>query len=229
MFARRHRAFVAYPAEHTCRSFYDFSSRHELNDILACHRFHRLAALVRRLQADLPAGLAPPARALDYGAGSGILARWLRDEAGLSVAATDLSPETRARLEAQGFPPPLDGERFALILCADSLGEIHADEDDWLADPAHAGDEDFEKEFEARYGLSHKLSSLKDLLAPGGTILLYEPIPAGHVWDGAARLLARAGWRVEIRGAAPSLGLRLTHPDGPENTPVPSPTRRSGA
>src|SRR5690606_4701464 len=54
-FARLHRAFVAYPTPHTCRSFYDFIARHDLHALLACHRFHRLAALLRRLHADLPA------------------------------------------------------------------------------------------------------------------------------------------------------------------------------
>lgn len=209
-FARLHRAFVAYPAMHTCRRFYDFVARHALHDLLACHRFHRLAALLRRLRADVPAG---PARALDYGAGSGILATWLRDEAHCAVAATDLSPDTRARLEAQGFPPPQDGERFDLILCADSLGEIHADEDDWLSDPAHGASDHFVEELEARYGFSHKLAEIKDLLAPGGMILLYEPIPPDHVWTGAARLLEAAGWRVGITGAAPAPGLRLTLPE----------------
>src|SRR5690606_1341902 len=99
-----------------------FVSRHDIHHIIACHRFERLAALLRRLREDVPAHPGQPAqrpspaRALDYGAGSGILAAWLRDEAHLSVAATDLSPATRARLEAQGFPPPQDGERFDLIL-----------------------------------------------------------------------------------------------------------------
>ncbi len=212
-FARLHRAFVAYPAEHTCRGFYDFIARHELHALLACHRFHRLAALVRRLHADLPARKpGVPARALDQGAGSGILSTWLRDQAGCTVSATDLSAETRARLESAGFPPPRDGDRFDLILCADSLGEIHADEDDWLSDAENAGHEAFCDELEARYGLAHKLAGLKGLLAPGGIMLVYEPIASEHVWRGAARLLEAAGWRVDVTGAAPVFGLRLTLP-----------------
>lgn len=212
-FARLHRAFVAYPTPHTCRSFYDFIARHDLHALLACHRFHRLAALLRRLHADLPARKpGAPARALDHGAGSGILSTWLRDQADYTVSATDLSPETRARLESSGFPPPQTGARFDLILCADSLGEVHADDDDWLSNPDNAEHEAFADELEARYGLVHKLSDFKDLLAPGGTILVYEPISAEHVWRGAARRLAAAGWRVDRTGAAPVFGLRLTRP-----------------
>lgn len=216
-FTRLHRAFVAYPAEHTCRGFYDFIARHDVHNLLACHRFTRLATLLRRLREDLPSPLhAPepqaPVRALDYGAGSGILAAWLRDEAGFAVAATDLSPETRARLEAQGFSAPQERDRFALILCADSLGEIHADEDDWLADAKNSDAEDFLDELEARYGFSHKVSKLKDLLTDQGVILLYEPIRTETVWVGAARLLRAAGWHVEPRGEPSAWGLRISRP-----------------
>lgn len=213
-FTRLHRAFVAYPTERTCRAFYDFAARHDLLDLLASHRHDRLLALTRRLDLDIqdrPAGAA-----LDYGAGSGALAARLRD-AGFSVSALDLSSLTQERLAAQGFARPRDNEIFDLILCADSLGEIHADEDDWLADPANAAHEAFEDELEARYGLSHKLKVLKDLLKPDGTILLYEPVPAEAFWRGAARLLENRNWHARLLGPAPVWGLRLT----PKNARVP--------
>lgn len=217
-FARLHRAFVAYPTEHTCRAFYDFAARHDLLTLLASHRYERLLALTRRLDKDLES-LAPGA-ALDYGAGSGVLAARLRD-AGFAVSALDLSPLTQERLASQGFKSPWPDARFDVILCADSLGEIHADEDDWLTLPENAAHEAFEDELEARYGLSHKLNKLRDLLKEDGTILVYEPVPLEAFWRGAARLLETRGWRAALLGPVPTWGLQLTSPSVP-----PSPSGR---
>src|SRR5690606_4485322 len=149
-FARLHRAFVAYPAEHTARAFYYFSARSGLHDLLACHRFNRLVAIAEALaETDFEAR-----RVLDFGAGGGFLAGWLRDVRGADVTVADLSPKSEALLEAAGFQPLRNAKRprFDIILCADSLGEIHADEDDWLSDPDNADAPDFSDEVEARYG-----------------------------------------------------------------------------
>jgi hypothetical protein len=208
-FARLHRAFVAYPAEHTCRAFYDFCARRDLLDLLASYRFDRLCDIAASLSQTDPELPLRGARVLDWGAGGGALAAWLRDERGAQVSASDLSPATAERLAARGFPPPAPGETFDFILCADSLGEIHADEDDWLADEGNAGDESFSGELDARYGLVPKLAALATWLAPGGTVLLFEPVAQEHFWQGAARLLEDAGWRAEMLGPAPAWHLRL--------------------
>jgi SAM-dependent methyltransferase len=203
-FARLHRAFVAYPAEHTCRAFYDFAARENLLDALACHRFDRLLALATALESRVPAG----AKVLDYGAGGGYLAAWIRASRSASVSVVDLSPGVSDALAAQGFPAPNMGETFEVLLCADSLGEIHADEDDWLSDPENTDHDSFGSEMEARYGFAHKLAALKPFLAPRGSILLFEPVSLEHFWRGAAQLLESQGWRVEILGPEPVWGLR---------------------
>jgi SAM-dependent methyltransferase len=206
-FTRRHSAFVAYPAEHTARAFYDFAARHGLHALLASHRFHRLVAIAESLRS-LPLD---GAAILDVGAGGGYLANWMR-ESGARVTISDLSPASEEALAARGFPL-LRGHpdaRFDLILCADSVGEVHADEDEWLADAANADDPDFAGELEARYGLAHKLAALRPRLAAGGRVALFEPAPLPHFWRGAARLLEGEGWRVETLGPEPAWGLVLT-------------------
>ncbi len=209
VFARLHRAFTGYPAEHTARAFYDFAARNGLHALLASHRFHRLVAVAESLR-DLPL---EGAAALDAGAGGGFLAAWLRDARGARVAVSDLSPASEAALSARGFPLLREepaGARFDFVLCADSLGEVNADDDDWLADPANADDPDYAGELEARYGLAGKLAALRPLLAPGGTAALFEPAPQAHFWRGAARLFESEGWSAKILGPEPAWGLMLT-------------------
>lgn len=219
-FARAHRAFVAYPAEHTARAFYDLAARHDLLGLLAGARHARLAAILAAVAEDVAAAgtRARAARALDVGAGGGFAAAWLRDVLGMTVRATDLSPATAARLDGLGFGAPDPGETFDLVLCADSLGEVHADEDDWLADPANADDAGYADELEARYGFASKLEPLRARLAPGGVVVLFEPVPQPHFWRGAARALEAAGWAADLRttpAARLVVGLPHGDPDGP--------------
>ncbi len=209
-FARVHRAFVAYPAAHTCRTFYDFVARHGLLKIVASTRFERLTHIIESLGQTVP--LSTGKRALDFGAGSGLISTWLREVTGHSVAAVDLSTASMAALAESGFPAPHPEDQFDLIVCADSLGEIHADEDDWLSEPENSDDRDFGAELEARYGFSHKLMPFKALLKSDGVVLIYEPIALDHFWQGAASLLTHAGWHVEILGPNPAWGLKLTRP-----------------
>jgi SAM-dependent methyltransferase len=215
-FARKHRAFVAYPTEHTARAFYDLVARHGLHPLLASHRFDRLVAIAEALDASSDASL-NGARALDVGAGGGFLAAWLRDARGARVTVSDLSPASEEALAARGFALLRDttrdasnDARFDLILCADSLGEVHADEDEWLSDAAHAEDPRFAAELEARYGFAEKLSALRPRLAAGGRVALFEPAPQAHFWRGAARLLEGHGWSARILGPEPAWGLILT-------------------
>jgi len=217
-FRRLHGALAAYPTPHTVRSFYDFAAQRELLPVLASFRFERLvdlcAALLKLNGTEGNAGaFFAGKRILDYGAGGGYLADFLRT-LGADVTVTDFSPATVRSLASKGFStlpaaaPEVSGLRFDLILCADSLGEVHADEDDWLSAPEHLDDPLYPAELEARYGFAEKLASLRPLLAPGGTVLVFEPIPLPHFWLGAARALEAAGWTAEVLGP-PASGLKL--------------------
>jgi SAM-dependent methyltransferase len=210
-FQRLHRAFAAYPAAHTVRAFYDFAAQRDLLALLAAFRYNRLVDIVAALSVFSFEGR----RVLDFGAGGGYLAGVLRD-LGAEVSVADISPATLRRLESRGhsvFRIPEDvtaGRLFDFIVCADSLGEINADEDDWLASPENLDSGNFSSELEARYGFSEKLAALRPLLAPGGGVLVFEPVAREHFWRGAARALEAAGWGAEVLGPAPAWGLRLT-------------------
>lgn len=206
-FQRLHRAFAAYPAAHTVRAFYDFAAQRDLLGLLAGFRFDRLVDLAGALSTQALAGR----RVLDYGAGGGYLAGYLR-AAGAEVTVADFSPATLLRLETFGYPalagdaPPVPD--FDLILCADSLGEVNADEDDWLAAPENLEDPNYPAELNARYGFAEKLAPLKSRLAPDGFVLLFEPVRHPHFWQGATRALESAGWTAEVL-TAPAWGLKL--------------------
>jgi SAM-dependent methyltransferase len=207
-FQRLHRAFAAYPAAHTVRAFYDFAAQRDLLALLAGYRFDRLVDLAGALSLQGLAGK----RVLDYGAGGGYLAAWLR-AAGAEVTVADFSPATLRRLEGLGYPALADtaatsAARFDRIVCADSLGEVNADEDDWLSAPENLEDPAYPGELDARYGFAEKLAPLKPLLAGDGCVLLFEPVRHPHFWQGAARALEAAGWRAEVL-SAPAWGLKL--------------------
>ncbi len=205
-FQRLHRAFAAYPAAHTVRAFYDFAAQRDLLALLASFRFDRLVNLAGALSTYSFTGKT----VLDYGAGGGFLAAYLRAQ-GAAVSVADFSSITLGRLETLGYPiaaPPF-APSFDIILCADSLGEINADEDDWLAAPENLEDPDYPRELEARYGFAEKLAALRPALSARGEILLFDPIPQPHFWTGAARALETAGWSAKVIGPNPVWGLKL--------------------
>ncbi len=213
-FARLHRAFIAYPAQHTCRSFYDFVAEHGLHDLLACYRFQRLVRIAESLQGAALHG----ATILDFGAGGGFLGGYLRDALDAKVFVADLSPVSLKTLASKGFtifdpasaaPPP----RFDLILCADSLGEVHADEDGWLSDPANASAPALPDEVEARYGIAEKLAPLKSFIASNGIVSVHEPVQTETFWKGAANLLERHQWKPSLHGPEGGRHLRLRRAD----------------
>jgi hypothetical protein len=209
-FRRRHRNFVGYPVEHTCRAFYDFAGKHDLLDLLASFRFERLCRIA--------ACLSPlPLRGcsiLELGAGGGHLSGYLREELGADVSVTDWCTENLFALEEEGFETftgPQDAssrrKRFDFILCADSLGEVNADEDSWLREPENATDPEYAERVEQRYGFVGKLAPWKPRLTPGGSILLFEPIGLPFFWEGVAASFAEFGWKAEILGPDPVWGV----------------------
>ncbi len=209
-FRRRHGNFVAYPVEHTCRAFYDFAGQHDLLDLLASFRFERLCRIAASLS-PLPLRGLP---VLELGAGGGHLAGYLREELGADVSVSDWCRENLRALEAEGFEAFADagdavskGKRFDFILCADSLGEVNADEDSWLREPENAAAPDYAEQVEQRYGFAEKLAPWKPLLAPGGSVLLFEPIGLPYFWEGAAGCLRQAAWKAEVLGPDPAWGV----------------------
>lgn len=212
-FKRRHRNFVDYPMDHTCRAFYDFAAKHALLDLLASYRFERL----RRIGSHLSTLALRDRHVLELGAGGGYLAAFLRDECGARVSVMDLSPETVKILSAAGFEilstsdnlePKSD--RLDFIVCADSLGEINSDEDSWLREPENGGDPDYAMELDQRYGLAAKLAPWKSLLKTEGQVLLFEPIGLESFWVGAAASLQLSGWNSTLLGPEPAWGLALS-------------------
>ena len=121
LFLRRHRNFTSYPAEQTCRAFYDFIGARGLTDLLASFRFHRLCRL-----GDCLSSLSLRGRSvLDLGAGGGYLSGYLREELGADVSLTDWSPESLRCLKEMDFKTftgpayaELQGRCESLALCA---------------------------------------------------------------------------------------------------------------
>jgi len=212
IFQRLHRNFVGYPVERTCRAFYDFCTSSGLSDLLASFRFERLC----RISTCASGFIVPGKEVLDIGAGGGYIAGYLSEERGARVSASDWSPECRKHLMDKGFQTfvnpndaKLSGKQFDVLFAADSLGEVHADEDSWLREPENATDPGYPDELEQRYGFSDKLAGWKPFLRPGGKVLLFEPIGIPMFWQGAAISLRQSGWNVDILGPEPAWGLLL--------------------
>jgi len=209
-FRRLHRNFIGYPVEHTCRAFYDFAGKHDLLDLLASFRFERLCRIA--------ASLSPlPLRGcsvLELGAGGGHLSGYLREELGADVSVADWCTENLRALETEGFEIFMDAKDAALrrkrldfILCADSLGEVNADEDSWLREPENAEDPEYADRLEQRYGFVGKLAPWKPLLSRGGSVLLFEPIGLPFFWEGVLASFRESAWKAEILGPDPAWGI----------------------
>jgi SAM-dependent methyltransferase len=220
-FSRLHRNFTGYRSESTLSRFYGFVFSRGLHLDINAYRFGRLKAVLADLLPELSPGLA----ILDIGAGSGIIATLIqRRSAPRTYVVQDPCAEVRDELAAQGFtvlphpvpaiPPALgaaapspDPEKgaagFDLLLCVDSLGEVNGDDDGQLAKPDAIDPAELSGMLEQRYGFAQKLETWKPYLAPGGRVLLWEPIPYQNAMEALAQLLRNEGWETVLHASAP--------------------------
>lgn len=216
-FQRLHRNFVGYLSPDTLGRFYGFVFAHGLQLDVNNFRFTRLEGILEVLLGLLPSGQ----RILDVGAGSGLIATvLLKQKSPKTCVMQDPVSEVRDFLLSMGFPvlphpapeaPPVTP--FDFILCIDSLGEINSDEDGALRNPEKAAPEDLPHLIEERYGFSEKLEPWKRYLAPGGKLLLWEPIGFQQVWEAMAASLGESGWQARLQGDSPKHSyLELTLP-----------------
>jgi hypothetical protein len=206
-FVRLHRNFVSYVSQDTLDRFYAFVFTHGLHLEVNGYRFNRLESILDAALSRIRTGDA----VLDVGAGAGIVATALvKHVRPRTYVAQDPCREARDHLMSLGFTvlphpaperPPAD--RFDVILAADSLGELNADDDGALERPEQVPDQDLGPMLEERYGYAHKLEAWKPYLADGGRVLLWEPIAHRKVWTTLADLLGGNGWAVRLHGGTP--------------------------
>jgi SAM-dependent methyltransferase len=202
-FSRLHRNFVGYRSDDTLARFYGFVFSRGLQLDINMHRFQRLALILADLESEIKPGLS----ILDIGAGSGLLASIVQRRLSPSdYVVQDPCGEVRSALDAQGFsvlphpaPAAPAGKPFDLILCADSLGEVNADEDGMLSETGKVAPQDFVFLMEERYGIAQKLHPWRSYLAPGGRVLLWEPFVHRGAWEALAALLSEEGWNPTIQ------------------------------
>lgn len=214
-FTRLHRNFVGYLSPETLGGFYGFVFSRELHLEVNGYRFGRLEAILEILLARVPAGQ----RILDVGAGAGLIASVLMKRTGpIAYVTQDPCLEVRDFLISMGFPvlpdpPPMTppDAPFDLILCIDSLGEIHSDEDGALNDPGQTPPMERARLIEERYGFAQKLDPWKAYLSQGGRVLLWEPIKHPAIWEGIGLQLTEAGWKTVLHTHSPRASyLELT-------------------
>lgn len=132
---------------------------------------------------------------LDYGAGAGLFSRAILNKCPNSlVYAYDicpaiqeylantkktLSPNLNERFTVLTSEPLFDfslHQKFQMVICMDSLGEINSDDTSDLTEAI--SQKNFERVgelLEVHYGLTHKFQELSKLLSPDGYILFTEP------------------------------------------------------
>jgi hypothetical protein len=213
-FSRLHKNFTGYRSESTLNRFYAFVFSHGLQREVNGFRHGRLLGILTDLVRELAPGLA----ILDVGAGAGIIAgAVIRHFAPKAYVVQDACAGVRDELKAQGLtvlphpaPAAPEGGPFDLLICADSLGEINADDDGRLANPLAVDPGELPDMLEERYGFAEKLRPWRAYLAPGGRILLWEPFAYRGVWEALAVSLGRAGWQARLSGETgrPYLELR---------------------
>lgn len=206
-FVRLHRNFASYVSQETLDRFYAFVFTHGLYLEVNGYRFHRLESIL-----DTALDRVGPGDAvLDVGAGAGIIATAIvKHVRPRKYVTQDPCREARDHLKSLGFavlphPAPAGppSERFDLILAADSLGELNADDDGALAQPDQVPVQELGPMLEERYGYARKLEDWKPYLAAGGRVLLWEPISHRAVWSALETLLGGSGWAARFHGGTP--------------------------
>ncbi len=228
-FRKLHRIFVGYGSEENLLRFYAFVYNKGLEGILNGFRFDRLQSILSELSPKMQPGL----RILDVGAGSGFLATAILSQfAPKEYVTQDLCPEIRMHLLIKGLavlphPAPVEppGGPFDVILCADSLGELNADEDEGIAEALKSGQSNIPDMLEERFGFAFKLETWKPYLSSQGRVFLWEPFSQREVWGALAELLRTHGWTTKMHKedeANPFLELTFTATPPESHLPSPS-------
>lgn len=184
VFVDAHRMFVEYPSKTNLIRFYSIIYQHHLVVGWNGFRLQRLCDVYAMIK---PAFCAMAAMnqtqtIIDVGCGSGLFAKAVSQE--LHVNSQDVyvydlcAPAVDYVTEKWGVQKWSVPIKADLMLCIDSLGEIHSDQDEELRECVETGsDEDIFGLLEGHYGLISKLSDWLRFLDLHGTCLLTEPLP----------------------------------------------------
>lgn len=217
-FSRLHKSFASYRTDHTLCRFYNFVFKHDLQIEINQHRFSRMVGILNGLATVLE----PGKKILEIGAGTGLIAQIIQQHFSPSVYSVhDMCSEVSLYLSKQGFKtlpspnpestptptPAFDSppNSFNFIICADSLGEINADDDDQLSESSPLTETEFVTAFEERYGIAQKLSAWKNNLAADGKVFLWEPLKHRRAWEGLRLGLNQEGWKANLHSAPHSV------------------------
>ncbi len=201
-FSRLHRNFVGYRSNDTLNRFYGFVFSQNLQNEINRPRFGRLSGVLQILLEEIPPGLS----ILDIGAGSGLIATLLkRGRSPSPYVVQDICKEARQFLSLQGFDvltepvPRVPAQKFDRIISVDSLGEVNADEDEFLSEASSLTEIEYSIMMEERYGLGLKLEGWKSYLKPNGRFFFWEPFKHARAWKTLENLLISSGWKVQLR------------------------------
>lgn len=205
-FLRHHRNFVEYVSEATLNRFYGFVFSRGISSEINGFRFKRLENILTALLPALP----PNQTILDIGAGAGIVgAVLLKHGHPKRYVTQDPCREARDHLQSLGFtvlphpPSATSEEKFELILCLDSLGELNSDDQGALLEEGLSLEERI-RLVEQLYGFGQKLEPWKPYLADFGKVMIWEPIKHRGVWIAIQEHLRAYGWNPQFQGTSPS-------------------------
>ncbi len=229
-FKKLHQYFVEYPAESTLRSFYDFIFKQGLQYEIAAQRYYRLLNIwkmllpaIFKILSDSPARRADepnPCTLLDVGCGACLFLEALQLQfSAVGFYAYDICEQIRLHAKQKGFSlleedrliKPNSAENFDCILCIDSLGEIHCDEDSLLLEP---NDPERTKQLlEERYAFTEQLVNWSRLLSNRGKLFFCEPLKRASLFKALKEMIQNQGLDCEYLDHEENpLGLVISHP-----------------
>ena len=232
-FRRHHQNYTGYPTPDTLTRFYNFVYAHGLGDLLVNFRAHRIAAILPHLNTQVTPGL----RILEQGAGTGTLLQWIKThKAPQELLAIDFAHEAQAYFDPLEIPfqvwaknekptnSPLSST-YDLVICADSLGELHADEEGELrkavivwsqlnakgkSKALAAQNELIIDLFEERYGYTEKIIACAGLWVTTGSLLFFEPFTQPALQFALETRLNRQGFRISrLNSPGETVALRI--------------------